>query len=257
MWFRRNRMWLSKILLLLVMLLVVTSGLTSFGCAGIRSVPEGGSGGTVANGTIFLYPALEQGSGGFSCTPSTAEGKLIALNISGSRLWEVPLETAKPARGMFSCAAPPPPMVVYGSPAVAGGLVYVGGYNGKVYAVNDSTGSLRWVYPRQGELEPIVGGVVVVGGELYFGGSDGKVYALDAETGDKKWEFQTGDKIWSSPTIDGDTLFIGSLDKKLYALSITDGSKQWEFETEGSIASTSIVYGNTVYVGTKAPHPVI
>ena len=63
-------------------------------------------------------------------------------------------------------------------------MVYIGGYNGRVYAVSSSTGALRWVYPREGNLEPIVGGVAVSQGKVYFGCSGGKVYALDATTGD-------------------------------------------------------------------------
>ncbi len=249
--FRQNRILLGKILLLLVMLL---GGLTGFGCVGIRSVPEGGSGAIIANGTLYISPALKSG-GGFGCAAPSTTGKLIAVNTSGSRLWEAPLETSTPAGGGFGCAAPAAkPAAIYGTPAVAGDLIYVAGYNGKIYAVNSSSGALRWLYPRQGNLQPIVGGVVISQGKVYFGSSDGKVYALDADTGDKVWEFLTGDKIWSTPTIDGEILYIGSFDKKLYALSAADGSKKWEFKTEGAVVSTPVVYNNMVYIGSFDRH---
>jgi outer membrane protein assembly factor BamB len=248
---RNNAVLAGKACLLVIFVLV---GLAVLGCAGIRSAPEGGSGGTIADGTLFLSPALKP-AGGFGCAAPAGEGKLVAMNTSdGSRLWEVSLETAKPAGGGFGCAPAPTPVAVYGNPAVAGGLVYVGGYNGKIYAINSSSGALRWVYPREGNLRPIVSGVVAALGKVYFGCSDGKVYALDAATGDKQWEFPTGDKIWSTPAIGDETLYIGSFDKKLYALSATDGSKKWEFETEGAIASTPLVYNNMVYVGSFDRH---
>ena len=77
---------LGKILLLLVMLL---SGITVSGCVGIRSTPEGGSGGVVANGSLFLSPTLKS-AGGFGCAAPATGGKLIAVNTSGgSRLWEI------------------------------------------------------------------------------------------------------------------------------------------------------------------------
>jgi len=234
---RHNREWQVKILLLLVMLFV--SGLTFFGCAGGRSIPQGWSGVEKADGTLFL---------------GSMDGKIVAVNASsGARLWEKPLETTKKTTG-FGCAPAPTSVAIYGTPVVGGDLVYVGDYNGKIYAFNSSSGALRWVYPRQGNLRPIVGGPTVALDKVYLGGSDGKVYALDAATGDLQWEFQTGDKIWSTPVIDGDTLYIGSFDKKLYALNARDGSKKWEFKTGGGVVSTPLIADNTVYVGSLDRH---
>lgn len=243
---KHNRILLSKVLLLLVVLL---GGLTVGGCVGIKSTPEGGSGGTVANGTLYLSPA-SRAAGGFGCEAPSTTGKLVALNVpDGSRLWEATLESSKPATGGFGCATASVGVVIYGSPAVGSDLVYVGGYSGQIYALSSTSGALRWVYPRQGSFEPIVGGAVVALGKVYFGCSDGKVYALDAETGDPIWEFSTGGKIWSTPAVDDGTLYIGSFDKKLYALNAEDGSTRWEFKTEGAIVSTPIVYDDTVYFG--------
>lgn len=222
----------SRILLLVSFLLV--SGLAGAGCTQTGAIPRGWSGAVSADGTLFL---------------GSMDGELVALEAStGARLWEVPLEEAKSSGG-FGCAAPASSVAIYGTPAVAGDLVYVSGYNGKVYAINSSSGALRWVYPREGNLQPVVGGPVVASGRVYFGSADGKVYALDAATGDMEWEFTTGDKIWSTPAVDGDTLYIGSFDKKLYALKTSDGSKKWEFETEGAISATPLIYEGTVYIG--------
>ncbi len=235
---------LFRIGLLLAILLL--GGLVFSGCAGARTgaVPRGWSGGTIADGTLFV---------------GSMEGKLVAANISdGSHRWPpVTLESPEsPGGGLLGgCAPASTAVAIYGSPAVAGDSVYVGGYNGIIYAFDFGRDEPRWVYPRQGNIGgPIVGGLVVAQGKVYFGSSDGNVYALDAADGYKEWVFQTGDKIWSTPAIDGDTLYIGSFDNKLYALSATDGSKKWEFETEGAIAATPLVYNNTVYMGSFDRH---
>ena len=230
---------------------ILVVGLTFFGCAGIRASPEGGSGGTIADGTLFLCPSVKQ-VGGVGCTAPRLEGKLVAVNSSdGSRLWEVSLEASRPTGGGFGCAPATVPVAIYGNPAVAGDLVYVGGYNGKIYAISASTRLSKDVYLDESNPQPIVGGPVVAGDKVYLGSSDGMVYALDAVSLDMVWEkpFETGGKIWSTPAIDGDTLYIGSFDKKLYALNAGDGSKKWEFRTEGAIISTPLVYDNTVYIG--------
>ncbi|MFC2052177.1 PQQ-binding-like beta-propeller repeat protein, partial [Chloroflexota bacterium] len=214
--------------------IVLLVGLTFSGCAGGGTVPRGWSGGAIADDTLFV---------------GSMAGKVVAVDtIDGSRLWGVTIETSEPARG-FGCAPASTSVAIYGSPAVTEDLVFVGGYNGIIYAFNLNTGALRWVYPRQGHLQPIVGGPVVALGNVYFASADGKVYALDAETGDSQWVFETGDKIWATPAIVDDTLFIGSFDNKLYALNATNGSKKWDFQTEGAIVSVPLVNDDTVYVG--------
>ncbi len=241
MWFKRNRMLLGKISLLLVILLL--SGVGVFGCYRTGAQPRGWSGVTIANGTLFV---------------GSMEGKLVALNVlDGSQLWAVPLESEESAGGGFGCAPASTAVAIYGSPAVAGDWVYVAGYNAEIYAVKFDRENLK-AQPTQTRREadvggPIVGGMVVSGGNVYFGAADGRVYALNAAEGRTVWDtpFQTGDKIWSTPAIDGDTLFVGSFDKKLYAIDTTTGKGKWEkpFETEGAIVATPLVHNNTVYIG--------
>ena len=52
------------------------------------------------------------------------------------------------------------------SPAVVGGVVFVGSGDGKVYALNASNGAFIWSYITGGSVESspaVVGGVVFVG----------------------------------------------------------------------------------------------
>jgi outer membrane protein assembly factor BamB len=236
-----------KVCLAFILLL---AGLTLFGCTGVRSSPEGGSGGTIADGTLFLCPGIKQAGGGFGCTPPLLEGKLVAVNTSdGNRLWEVALEASRATGGGFGCAPSAIPVAIYGSPAVAGDLVYIAGYNGRIYAISASTRLSQDRYVNETSPQPIIGGPVVAGDMVYLGSADGRVYALNGTSLEKEWEFPTGGKLWSTPAIDGDTLYIGSFDKKLYALNAGDGTERWAFETEGAIISTPLVYDNTVYIG--------
>ena len=240
----------SRILLMLVTLLLGV--LTVSGCVRTIGMARGWSGGTVADDTLFI---------------GSMEGKLVALNATdGSRLGDpVALLTELPTGGFGcvpeACAGPTSRAVaIYGSPVVGTTLIYLGGYDGKVYAFKFEEDRLRnqprWIFPPQGSVGgAVVGGLVVAHDKVYFGAANGKVYALDAADGFLEWVFvETGDRIWSTPVIDGDTLFIGSFDRKLYALNATDGTKKWDFETEGAIIATPSVYGNTVYVGSFDRH---
>ncbi|MBI3040177.1 MAG: PQQ-like beta-propeller repeat protein [Chloroflexi bacterium] len=225
----------KKPLLLLVILL---AGLVLASCrAGTGTIPRGWSGGIIDNGILYI---------------GSMAGELVAANITdGSRLWAVPLETPPASGGGFSCAPPATAVAIYSSPAIAGDLVYVGGYNGKIYAFASGKDKWQWEYPRRAVLDPIVGGLVVTEDSVYFGSSNGKVYALEADGLFEKWDnpFETGGKIWSTPAISEDTLYIGSFDKKLYALNTTDGRQKWQFATEGAIVATPVVDNSTVYIG--------
>jgi outer membrane protein assembly factor BamB len=232
--------WPSRLAFLLALVIVI--GLVAFGCVS-GLTPVGWSGGVVSDGTLYVGSRV---------------GQLVAINLADdSRIFSEALVPVSqpglfgcgPSMGGGGCGAGAAGVPVYGTPFVSGNLTYMAGYNGKVYAYNISNLAVRWVYPREGNLDPLVGSIVGAQGKLFFGGSDGNVYALDAETGDFLWKFTTGDKVWGAPAVDGDTLYIGSFDKKVYALNTADGSKKWEFTTEGSIIATPLVDGGTVYIG--------
>ena len=236
---RNSTTSIFKTSLLLLSISILLGILAFSGCrAALGAVARGWSGGVIDSDILFV---------------GSMEGKLVATNTTdGSLLWAVPLETEEESGGGFGCAPASTAVVIYGSPAVAGDLVCVGGYNGKIYAFSrdEVRQEPRWIYPRQDIIGvSVIGGIVFDQGKLYYGATNGKVYALDAADGYKEWDFDTGDKIWSTPAIDGDTLYIGSFDKKLYALNTNDGSKKWEFEAEGAIGSTPVIYDNTVYFG--------
>jgi outer membrane protein assembly factor BamB len=64
---------------------------------------------------------------------------------------------------------------VTSSPAVANGVVYVGSYDGNVYALNASTGSKLWSFAT-GNL--VDSSPAVANGVVYVGSYDHNVYAF-------------------------------------------------------------------------------
>jgi outer membrane protein assembly factor BamB len=135
-----------------------------------------------------------------------------------------------------------------------GDTVYVGGYNGILYALSLEGGELR----RKARTQvggPIVGSPVIVDGLALVGSSDGNLYAFDILvddgelTFDDKWTFPTGNKIWSTPVVVDGVVYFGSLDHNVYAVSLEEGEKLWQFETGGAVVSTPVVTGGKVFVG--------
>jgi outer membrane protein assembly factor BamB len=218
---------------------ILAIAIFGFSCVG-GLVPIGWSGGTVSNGILYI---------------GSLEGRLVSVNVTDLSILRAEPLTYPQQTGLFgcsgatSCVGGASRVPIYGTPVVSEDLVYVAGYNGKIYSYKISNLAQRWIYPREGYLEPFVSGLVLDQNKLFIGCSDGYIYALDATTGDFLGEFKTEDKIWGTPTVADNTIYIGSFDKKLYALSTDDLSLKWTFSTEGSIISQPLVYNGVVYFG--------
>lgn len=103
------------------------------------------------------------------------------------------------------------------SPAVAGGVVYVGDEVQNLYALDAATGGQRWVFRTGGSIfsTPAVAGALV-----YFGSKDKNLYAVETATGRKRWAFPTGGEIDSPVTVAGGVAYVGSKDHSLYAVKL-------------------------------------
>ncbi|MGD0978763.1 MAG: PQQ-binding-like beta-propeller repeat protein, partial [Candidatus Bathyarchaeia archaeon] len=133
---------------------------------------------------------------------------------------------------------------VYSSPAVAGGMVFVGSGDGRVYALNAASGALVWSYATG---SPVYSSPAVSGGMVYVG-SD-RVYGLSASNGALVWSYATGSPVYSSPAVSGGMVYVGSLDDRVYGLSASNGVQIWNYSTGASVYSSPAVSGGMVYVG--------
>jgi len=138
---------------------------------------------------------------------------------------------------------------VFSSPAVAGGVVYVGCSCGYLYALDAATGKKKWAYWTGGSQ--VNDSPAVVGGVVYFAsGEDHTLHALDAATGKKKWAYQTRGPIGnSSPTVVGGVVYFGSWDGNVYALDAATGAKKWAYQTGNRVEASPAVADGVVYVG--------
>jgi outer membrane protein assembly factor BamB/SAM-dependent methyltransferase len=73
------------------------------------------------------------------------------------------------------------------TPTAAGGLIFLGGSDGKVRAIDAAAGKLKWSFLTAG---PIMQPPTIWNGRAYVGSGDGYVYALEAATGRLLWRFR-------------------------------------------------------------------
>ncbi|HEY1547106.1 MAG TPA: PQQ-binding-like beta-propeller repeat protein, partial [Kofleriaceae bacterium] len=141
---------------------------------------------------------------------------------------------------------------VVASPTLADNRVYVGSYDGNLYALDAATGAVAW---KRDLGARIASSAAVSDGVVYVLGYDAKLHALDAATGAPKWTFATKgehrftathlhgalpaaeampdpfDVFLSSPAISGGLVYFGSSDGDVYALDTKTGAQRWKFQT--------------------------
>lgn len=79
----------------------------------------------------------------------------------------------------------------------------------------------------------VVSSPVIQGSTLYFGSDDGNVYAVDAGSGRQIWKCVTGGPVCATPAVANEMVYVGSYDGKFYALNAQTGAVKWKFGTEG------------------------
>lgn len=153
----------------------------------------------------------------------------------------------------WAAATDPSANGIHGTPAIANGTVYVGAYDGALYAFDVETGERRW----RSEVGDFIGSSpAYYDGTVYtaveFWGPDGSVAAVDATTGDLEWE---GEQPTSHPhsTLaidrDADKLVVGSNDGYLYAWDFTDREYAWKFNTGRPIKGPIATYDGSAFFG--------
>jgi len=150
---------------------------------------------------------------------------LLAVN-NGSVLWHYPI-------------------AVSSSPAVVDGVVYAGSADDNVYALDATTGSLRWEYST---AKPVYSSPAAADGVIYAGSQDGNICALNASTGALVWKRSVG-YFAASPAVANGVVYVVSGNGNVYhlnALNAKTGVQLWKYilrlEPTDPVVANGIVY---------------
>jgi eukaryotic-like serine/threonine-protein kinase len=155
---------------------------------------------------------------------------------------------------------------IVSSPVISDKVLYFGGDDGNVYAVDAKTGRQVW---KRATAGPVPSTPAVADGVVYIGSYDGKFYAFDAKNGQLKWKFKTEgerrfeakgihgfqpktqtiadpfDIFLSSPVVAQGAVYFGSGDGNVYAVDIATGEQRWKFKT-GDVVHSSPAFADGV-----------
>jgi outer membrane protein assembly factor BamB len=215
--------------------------------------------------------------GPVAATPALAGGMLYVGSYDG-KFYALDLHTGKPqwkfttggerrfeAKGLHGMqpknqTIADPYDVYLSSPVVGGGSVYFGSGDGNVYALDATSGDLKWRF-QTGDV--VHASPAYADGVVFVGSWDSYFYAVDARTGVEKWRFHGGEDpvihnqvgFQSSPAVVNGVVYTGCRDSNLYALDAATGKEKWHFYNDGSwVNSSPAVTQGKVIFGTSDSH---
>jgi hypothetical protein len=143
------------------------------------------------------------------------------------------------------------------NPLVADNMVYASIFSpGAVCALDRETGKLVW----RRELPKLAAASVYLAGGKLFAKTAQSLYAMRPESGEILWSFcpygDSGERIYSSPTLYANRVYIGDRCGFLHCLDATFGKTLWSKRTsrakKDDVNTTPIVMKGLIIVGTNA-----
>ncbi len=172
------------------------------------------------------------------CTkgPRGVPGLVIAMRQSdGETVWTFPVASES-------------------SPLVAGGRVYFGGWDHKMYALDLETGKRVWSTLLDGEINS---SAAYANGTIYIGDNSGTLTALNARTGAIRWKsrsfsrFGSGrEYFYATPTVAYGRVYASNTDGTVYAFGAGTGHLLWARPVGSYVYTAPAVWKQKIYVGT-------
>ena len=117
-------------------------------------------------------------------------------------------------------------------PAVDGEVIYAADVNGRVMAMNRTTGAVQW---RQDLDLPVSGAIGAGYGQVWLGTLKGEVLALDASTGEQLWRSNVTSEVLAAPASNGDIVVVQTQDDRLIAFDADSGNQRWIVENTPAV----------------------
>jgi len=128
-------------------------------------------------------------------------------------------------------------------PAFADGTLYACSTDGKLAAIDATSGKTLWTKSSRtqgwfgwGDKKRAdalyAGGPMVSGDLLVVGTLDGHVYGINAKDGSPRWEAVVNSEVISSPVISGNLVIARTQDGRLYGFDSATGERRWVYDQD-------------------------
>jgi len=135
-------------------------------------------------------------------------------------------------------------------PAFADGVLYVASTDGKIEALDATSGKTLWSKSSStkgwfgwGDKKRkdafYAGGPAVSGDLLAIGTLDGHVYGINAKDGSPRWEASVSSEVLAAPAVVGNLVVVRAGDGRLYGLDSGTGERRWAYD-QGNVPLLSL-----------------
>lgn len=144
--------------------------------------------------------------------------------------------------------------IIHSTPEIDGDTLYVGDFNGNLFALNINNGKQIWSFKTVGDRYfpkgEIQKGIAIDKSAVYFGSRDYNVYALDKKSGRALWNLKEGSWVISTPTIHNKMIFYGTSDTHEFVCSNKlTGEVKWRIPLPMRVYGSAVTNGDIVYFG--------
>jgi outer membrane protein assembly factor BamB len=161
--------------------------------------------------------------------PPTPLAKDFKPTVQVTRLWKATVGDGAQASGVRL------------RPAVVDGVLYADSTDGKIAAIDATSGKTLWSKSssthgwfgwgdKKRKDAQYAGGPAVSGELLAVGTLDGHVYAMNAKDGNPRWEVEVSGEVLAAPVIVGNMVLVRTGDGRIYALDAADGHRLWVYD---------------------------
>ena len=214
---------------------VVVNGTVYFGCDDGYVYAYGTADGTLrwkvsAGGAIFSTPRVHRGR-----LYVGAQNGMTVLDLNSGAVVKTFGEGDVYSTAAFASTS---------QSVTTGNSLFFGSTAAAIYAVDLSTGVLRWQTSVNGAVYSTV---IVNDGVLYAGTFGSMVYALNATNGAVIWQTSVGGNIFGAPAFADGMLYFGAWDDNLYAVNAKTGNTTWTVSVGDIVDRSPVVYKGVVY----------
>ncbi len=168
----------------------------------------------------------------------TRADSLLCLDLaSGRRLWSFAADDSASEDGML-----------FRSPAVADGRVFVGDMEGRIHALDIDSGRLLWTRRVSSAINT---GILAIGNQLLVADMRGIAYRLDRTTGAVRDTMHVGGVLYGPPVAAGDSLVIFTGVQALSCLDLGTARLRWARSFSVSSSRPYLWHGDALAATTK------
>jgi outer membrane protein assembly factor BamB len=138
---------------------------------------------------------------------------------------------------------------LWSAPTTDGTLLYVASLDHHVHVIDPARGTVV----ESVNLGGAVPGSPAVGADGAYVGSFASTVEFVQPNGSHEIVANTGNWVWGSPVVDGETLYYADLDGEIHSFDIASGKQNWDgVKPDGPIVANLLLAGDQLYAATES-----